>query len=123
MKISRRARFESADAIAPHQFSVMAHVEKGLDRPGALAREERISAPSLTRTVNGLVERGLVESNADPDDGRARVITLTNAGKQALTDVRRSRDAWIISRIEDLTDQECQTLREAQDILSRVARA
>lgn len=121
MRISRRNRFESTEDLAPHQFSVLVQLEKGLDRPGALARAECVSAPSMTRTVNALVERGLVERSGDPDDGRASILTLTADGRQAIKDVRRSRDAWMISRIDDLTEDECQTLDEAREILARVA--
>lgn len=121
MRISRRNRFESIDDLAPHQFSVLVQLEKGLDRPGALARAECVSAPSMTRTVNGLAERGLVQRSDDPDDGRACIVTLTPEGRQALKDVRRSRDAWMITRIDGLTDEECNTLQEAREILARVA--
>lgn len=121
MRISRRNRFESTDDLAPHQFSVLVQLEKGVDRPGALARVECVSAPSMTRTVNGLVDRGLVARSEDPGDGRARILSLTPEGRDALKKVRRTRDAWMISRIDDLTDEECETLREARLILARVA--
>jgi DNA-binding MarR family transcriptional regulator len=121
MRISRRNRFESTEALAPHQFSVLVQLEKGVDRPSALARAERVSAPSMTRTVSSLVERGLVARSADPDDGRASVLSLTSEGRQAMKLVRRSRDAWMISRIDRLTDEECRTLQEAREILARVA--
>lgn len=121
MRISRRNRFESTDALAPHQFSVLVQLEKGFDRPSTLARAECVSAPSMTRTVNALVDRGLVERSDDPGDGRARILSLTVDGREALKTVRRSRDAWMITRIDDLSDQECETLQEAQEILARVA--
>lgn len=123
MKVSRRARFEGSDSLAPHHFSVLVHLEKGLDRPGAVAQAERVSAPSMTRTVTALVERGLVEASGDPADGRARVLALTDEGREALKTVRRSRDAWMISRLDDLTDEECRTLERARDILVRVSQA
>lgn len=121
MRISRRARFENTQELAPHQFSVLNQLEKGIDRPGALARAECVSAPSMTRTVSSLVDGGYVDRAPDPDDGRASVLSLTDAGREVLRTVRRSRDAWMISRIEDLTDEELRVLDEAREILTRVA--
>ncbi|YAL82824.1 MarR family winged helix-turn-helix transcriptional regulator [Dermacoccaceae bacterium W4C1] len=121
MRISRRTRFENTQELAPHQFSVLAQLEKGMSRPGELAKVECVSAPSMSRTVAALVERGLIERTDDPDDGRASVLSLTAAGRAALSAVRRSRDAWMFQRLEGLTDAECQVLAEAQQILGRVA--
>ena len=40
MRISRRVRFESADSIAPHQFSVLARLEDQPLTPGEPARSK-----------------------------------------------------------------------------------
>ena len=38
---------------------------------------------AITQTVGVLVERGYVERNPDPADGRAKVVTLTERGREA----------------------------------------
>src|SRR5471030_566656 len=70
MRISRRVRFESTQVVAPHQFSVMARLEGTVLTPRELAEIERVSPPSMTRTVAALVELGLVSRRGDPLDGR-----------------------------------------------------
>ena len=67
MRISRRVRFESTDTIAPHQFSVLARLDGTPRTPRELADIEKVSAPSMTRTVAGLVELGLVARQRRPD--------------------------------------------------------
>lgn len=121
MRISRRSRFENTQELAPHQFSVLAQVEKGVDRAGELARIECVSPPSMSRTVGSLVDHGLLVRADDPDDGRASLLSLTERGREALRGVRRSRDAWMLQRIDGLTDEECRILSQAQQILVRVA--
>lgn len=123
MRISRRVRFESAGDIAPHQFSVLCRLEGGARTPRALAEIERVSAPSMTRTVNGLADLGLVARDPDPDDGRQVLVTLTPAGSAVLVATRSARDAWMIDRIERLTDDELTTLAAAAGILHKVADA
>ncbi len=121
MRISRRARFENVDMLAPHEFSVLAKLEAGDLNPRKLADLECVSAPSMTRTVASVVEQGLVRRSDDPDDGRQVRLHLTAKGKKLLVEGRRTRDEWMLSRIEGLSDRECQILSEAREILGRVA--
>ena len=121
MRIARRVRFESSDAVAPHQFGVLAQLNESPRTPGELAEHERVSAPSMTRTVNGLVDRGLVARTSDPTDGRQVIVSLTPDGQQLLKDIRRKRDAWMSVRVGRLTAEEQDVLRQASAILTRVA--
>lgn len=121
MRISRRVRFESFEAVAPHQFSVLARLDGTPRTPGELAEIERVSAPSMTRTVGGLVERGLVERTDDPADGRQVILSLTPAGAKLLKEIRRERDAWMSVRVGRLGPEEQRVLLEAAAILTRVA--
>jgi len=52
-------------------------------RPGALAELVGIEGPSLTRTLDQLVEAGFVERREDPEDRRAKTLHLTEAGAAA----------------------------------------
>ncbi|KGN36649.1 MarR family winged helix-turn-helix transcriptional regulator [Knoellia subterranea] len=121
MRISRRVRYESTDSIAPHQFSVMCRLEESPRTPGELAEIERVSAPSMTRTVAGLAERGWVERAQDPTDRRQVIVTLTDEARQALKDTRRKRDAWMAVRVGHLDPEEQAVLQRAAAILTKVA--
>ncbi|RWU82633.1 MarR family transcriptional regulator [Janibacter hoylei PVAS-1] len=121
MRISRRIRFESTDVIAPHQFSVLARLEDGPLTPRALADIEKVSAPSMTRTVACLADDGLVERHDDPQDGRRVLVELTEQGRTALTQTRRRRDKWMTERVAELTREEQDTLVAASGILGRIA--
>lgn len=121
MRISRRVRFESADVLAPHQFSVLARLEESPKTPRELAEIERVSPPSMTRTAAGLVERGLVLRADDPTDGRQVILSLTAEGTKLLSEIRRRRDHWMTMRVAALSPQEQDVLRRASSILTRVA--
>lgn len=121
MRISRRVRYESSDAIAPHQFSALCRLEDAPRTPGELAEIERVSAPSMTRTVAGLVERGLVARTDDPQDRRQVIISLTKEGAALLKEIRRRRDAWMSVRVGHLSPEDQEVLRQAATILTRVA--
>jgi len=121
MRISRRVRFESTQAVAPHQFSVMARLEGTALTPRELAGIERVSPPSMTRTVAALVERGLVSRQDDPLDGRQVFLSLTPQGLLLLKETRRKRDAWMASRLKGISAAEREVLAKASVILNRVA--
>lgn len=121
MRISRRVRFESDSAIAPHQFSVLARLEERPRTPRELADLERVSAPSMTRTATTLVELGLVARTDDPMDRRSVILSLTPEGSKTTRTVRRARDRWMHERLRGLTPEEQDTLTRAAEILHRVA--
>ena len=121
MRISRRVRFESTQVVAPHQFSVMARLEGAALTPRELAGIERVSPPSMTRTVAALVERGLVARQDDPLDGRQVFISLTPQGLSLLKETRRTRDAWMATRLKGISADEREVLVKASVILTRVA--
>ncbi|HET7304135.1 MAG TPA: MarR family transcriptional regulator [Segeticoccus sp.] len=121
MRISRRVRFESTNVVAPNQFSVLCRLENAPRTPRELAEIERVSAPSMTRTVASLVERELVSRADDPDDGRQVILSLTADGKRTLRDIRRRRDQWMATRLQRLSAEEREVLARASAILERVA--
>lgn len=53
--------------------------------PKALAQALRISAPKLTQWLDRLQQRGLLQRQPNPADGRSQLIVLTRAGRQLAT--------------------------------------
>ncbi len=50
--------------------------------PQDLARAIQVTKGAMTNTLKRLESRGLVDVRPDPDDGRAKRVTLTDAGRQ-----------------------------------------
>lgn len=119
-RVSRRVRFESSPELAPHLVSALANLRKAALTPGELADIERVSAPSMTRTINCLAERGLVTRDVHPSDGRSKVVSLTAEGLAVLDRTARARDDWMVRQLKSLTVEEIALLREATKVLSRV---
>ncbi len=59
---------------------------EGRARPTELARELHLTPSGVTRALLPLEKRGIVRRDADPDDGRASVVSLTPAGSELLRD-------------------------------------
>lgn len=121
MRISRRVRYESDQEMPPHQFSVLARLEGTPRTNSELAEIERVSAPSMKRTTNCLVEMGYIGRADDPQDRRQVILSLTAAGRKALHRIRRHRDEWMLERFESLTEDERALLARAAEVLAKVA--
>ncbi len=121
MHIARRVRLEGSAELPPHLVAVLAGVDKGARTPGELADVERVSAPSMTRNVAALCERGLVRRDEHPTDGRQVLVSITPEGRQLLQAVRRSRDEWLDVRLAELSARDRALLERATELLRKVA--
>jgi len=99
-----------------------------LDRSGpttssALAREVQITAQAMGTTLSALRARGLIERRPDPDDGRRAVLTVTEAGSQALKNKRNARTELIAQALTSgaFTPTELEQLTVAASLLERLA--
>jgi len=123
LRLARRVRAERADdAMSDGRLSVLSLLaNQGAQTLGSLAESERVTPPSMNRTINALVESGLVTRVADASDGRKVVIDLSEAGRRLVRETRRKRDAWFSARLAKLTPEERATLDAAAPILRRLA--
>ena len=97
-------------------------VTAGMLTPRELADTERVQPPTMTRIIAKLEERDLIQRTPHPTDGRQVVLAPTDAGRAVITEYRRAGDAWLARMLAGLTAEERQALRQAADILDRIAR-
>ncbi len=122
-RLSRRLRAEKADdELSDGQMSVLFFlVREGPHTLSALSEHERVTPPSMNRTVNGLVGSGYAQREGHPEDGRKVVLTATEAGRRLVEETRRRRDAWLYRRLEELSDSERDLIAAATLLLRAVA--
>ena len=60
--------------------------DAGPQRVTVLATAAGVSQPSMSQLVQRLEQQGLVTRVSDPDDGRAALIGITDAGKAHMAD-------------------------------------
>ena len=92
----------------------------GSVRPAELAAYEMVSAPSITRVIAELENRGLVVRSADPDDGRAFRLQVTPEGSQAILNARAARTRALQGLLHVLDADEIRTLKASLPVLEKM---
>lgn len=126
MRLSRRLRGEREpdNALSVASLSALGILfREGECTVGTLAAHERVQPPSMTRTVNCLVDDGYASRRPHETDGRQVLVALTEKGREILLADRRRRDAWLAQRLRELTPAERALLREAAPLIQRLATA
>ena len=123
LRLSRRMRAERAGEDVPDgQLSVLFVLWKeGAQTLSSLAEHERVTPPSMNRTVNSLVDAGLVTRDSSPDDGRKVLIQPTEAGLEIARETKRRRVAWFARQLATLTPAQRATIDAATPILRELA--
>lgn len=106
------------------QTSVLARLDRGGPATSSeLAAAEGITPQSVCATVAALTARGLVTRRPDPHDGRRGVLSLTDAGTEALHGVRNERARRLAHAISTgLDPAERERLAAAIPLLERIGR-
>jgi DNA-binding MarR family transcriptional regulator len=123
-RLARRLRCaRAADSMSDAQLAVLADLRmNGRRTISTLAERERVTAPSMTNTINGLEEQGYVTRAVDEDDRRRVQVEITDAGAELVVETIRRRDVLLADMLADLdfTEDELTTLREASMLMRRV---
>ena len=86
-------------------FIAVADEPKGV-RASDLAETLHVHKSTVSRAVTALEKMELVQREADPDDGRAQVLTIPADARARLDAFRGRSHAWLASLLEDWDPQE-----------------
>ncbi len=122
-RVVRRLRLErSSEQITDGQYAALAALAcRGPMSPTALAEDQHVQGPPMSRIVAALVDAGLARRDEHPTDGRQVVISVTEAGAAEVTETRRRRNVWLEARLAELTPADRETLARAAHLLDRIA--
>lgn len=123
----RRVRQLKADdgGLTLPENSALARLDRGGPSTGSqLARAEQISPQAMGATLAALEARGLVRRQADPDDGRRAVFSVTATGLDLLHSRRSARTAQLARALAaDFTPTEVERLTAAAPLIERLAQS
>jgi DNA-binding MarR family transcriptional regulator len=101
---------------------VLASADEDLSTGGLAERLGGLSLPTLSRSVDSLVQRGYVKRAEDAEDRRIKRLRLTAKGRKTIDRLVEIRAAELEAGLETLTDEERERLARAlEPILARRA--
>lgn len=89
----------------------------------ALAVAEGVSQPAMSQMVARLEREGLLTRERHPDDGRALVVVLSEAGREAVARRRSQRASALSALVEAAGADDAAVVDGATPALVRLARA
>jgi DNA-binding MarR family transcriptional regulator len=122
-RLARRIRsMQSDESVTEGQRAVLfALNNEGPQTLSALSEHERVTPPSMNRTINALVKAGLVTRVSAEDDGRKVSIDLSAAGRTFIAETKRKRDAWFTQQLAGLTEGQRAVVDQSLAILRKIA--
>ena len=75
-------------------------------RVGEIATRMQVVGPHVTRQLNTLEKRGIVERVPDPDDQRARLIALTPSGQRLVDRYTTVINGWFAAALAEWPDHD-----------------
>lgn len=124
LALGRRLRSERPErAVTLSALSLLgALVRSGPMLASELAAAERLQPQSLTQVIARLEEDGLIARRRSQIDGRALVIAVTKAGRDALAEDLRGRRKWLERAMTAvLSPEERDILARAADVMTKLA--
>jgi DNA-binding MarR family transcriptional regulator len=104
------------------QRRVLRQLRNGPRAAGSIATSLGVAAPTLTRQLVKLEERGLITRVSDRADRRRVMVTLTASGRRSLTDHRVFKGGPIALAARELTSRERRELALSGARLTALAR-
>ena len=81
------------EGITPDHFRVLRHLADELGHPmGEIAERLEMNPPTLTKLIDRMVGKSLVQRAADPEDSRRVLVYATDAGVELLQELQQRID-------------------------------
>jgi DNA-binding MarR family transcriptional regulator len=102
------------------QFQVLRRIRRGIASVSSIAKDSRTTRSAVSKAVDGLVHKGLVVRDQDPNDRRNIPLVLTSEGDRIMEAIFNEAEAWLVRKFESLTEEECVILRKGMEQLKTI---
>jgi DNA-binding MarR family transcriptional regulator len=122
IRLLRLVRSEDAQSgIGPAQLSALSVlVFGGAKTVSELALLEQVRPPTMSRIVDGLVQKKLVQRVEDETDRRTVRVSTTAKGEKLMLAGKERRVKALAARFKGLTAADVKTLHSAADLMLRL---
>ena len=114
-------RYAKSTGLSMPQFSILMQLHhRGPCGMSGISEGYDITPAATSQLVDKLVQGGLVQRVEDPSDRRAKLLSLTDKGREFVLRGIQERYRWVEEMEAKLTSKQCAQISEALDIMTRV---
>jgi len=106
--------------ITSSQFHTIRRIAWGDTSVSGIAECMHVSRPHVSRAVDELVQKGLVNRKRDPEDRRNIHLSLTEKGEKMINDLHDRQREILIDQFSILGDEELEPLVSALKSMKKV---
>jgi DNA-binding MarR family transcriptional regulator len=118
-----RAHFVKATGLSMPQFGILMQLHyRGNCGISDIGERFDITNAAASQLVEKLVQSGLIQREEDPNDRRARLLNLTDRGREFIQQGIEERYRWVNQLAGKLTAEERTKVAEALTILTEAAK-
>jgi len=106
--------------ITSSQFHTIRRISQGDASVSTLANCMHVSRPNVSRSVDDLVNNGLVNRKRDLEDRRNIQLSLTEKGKKMIKNLHKKYGGILADQFSILSDEELRVLSSALESMKKV---
>ena len=115
-------RYAKSTGLSMHQVSLMMQLNyRGACGMSEISGRFDVTPAAASQLVDKLVQSGYIQREEDPNDRRAKLLNLTDKGRELIRQGIEERYRWVDELAEKLNDEERVQVSEALDIMRRAA--
>ncbi|MEP7137080.1 MAG: MarR family transcriptional regulator [Chloroflexota bacterium] len=115
-------RYAKSTGLSMPQFSIMMQLHyRGACGMSKVSEGFDITPAAASQLVDKLVHNGLIQRVEDPHDRRAKLLSITDKGRDLVLEGIEERYRWVDELAGKLTAEERAQVSEALNIITRVA--
>ena len=116
-------RFAKSTGLSMPQFSVLMQLHyRGACGMSKISEGYDITPAAASQLVDKLVQSGLIQRVEDPNDRRAKLLSLATKGEELVQQGIAERYRWVDELAAKLSAEERAQVSDALDIMTRAAR-
>lgn len=114
-------RFARSTGLSMPQFSMMMQMyHHGACGMSEVSERFEITPAAASQLADKLVQSGLIMRQEDPNDRRAKLLDLTQKGRELIEQGIEERYRWVAEMEARLTDEQRTQISEALDLMTRI---
>ena len=121
--LHERSQLAKQNGLSMHQLGLLMQIHyRGNCGISDIGNRFDITNAAASQLVDKLVQNGLIQRAEDPQDRRAKLLTLTEKGKEMIQHSTERSYRWVGDLAQKLSSQEREQVDEALNIMTRAVK-